>query len=818
MKNTPRALVIGAGIGGVRAALDLAQAGCRVLLADKRPVPGGLLLSLDRQFPDNHCGLCRILPRDLAGRVWQACMRRGLGHPGIEFLPGLEVLDIQGSPGNLSAEVIRREIKVDPEKCTACLECVQACPVYISRPDAPVNEPLKAIHPAAPHKPGNHLAIDLQACTLCGKCLTACPAGAIELVSGEEAAPLEKLDFAILASGVDYTLPQEYNLLGCAGFPDTVTSLEFERLISGAGPTGGELLRPSDGRPVRSAAWIQCVGSRNLNLDADHCSGICCMISLKQASLAREKGIDCAVFYMDLRTPGLEGRKYLDRAVNSGVELVRCRPHSITRDPENDRLCLSHAPSPGKIQDRDFDLVVLSVGRDPQYRLPEYASRQGVFTTPGSERVLDIPDSLVSASAVAAQALDMAGAKVIQDQTPPGVLVVGGGPAGLSAAHILAGQGVAVTLVEKGESLGGNSLAGTCPETGKHVQELADKVANHSLVQVYPGSRVLSCEGPAGGFTSRILDASGQEKSLGHAAAILATGGGPLESKDQVPGSMSVFQFSKRLFAPEPSLDKPGSVVFVLCHETRKEPVNYCSKVCCKLALQCCLRILELWPDTRVSVFYRDITVQGDDEKLYTRARSRGVRFIPYSPDTPPSMQAGDKSTRVSGWDPYLREEIQLEADELILASGVTPGSGQDMSRAFDIRDSDKGFLGQLDAKYQPMQSVRAGIFVCGLARSPVLATEALQEGRAAAMSALNLLAVLSRTGARAFVRVKPALCSLCRMCMQACPFQARYPDHEAGCMAVDPLACRGCGVCIAVCPNDATAWSEQAKEEIHHD
>ncbi len=826
MNQNVRALVIGAGISGIRAALDLAEAGHSVLLTEKALAPGGLLLSLDRQFPDNHCGLCRILPGDITGRVWNACMRRGFGHPDIEYLPGVEVLDIQGTPGNLSALMNRRGLKVDPQKCTGCLECLKVCPVSQPYPLAPGLGQCKAVHPSAPHKPDNWLSINPDACTLCGKCMEVCPTGAIHAAEGNGPESMDKLSLAVLATGVEYFDPQLHNHLGCGHWPDAITSLDFERLISGVGPTRGVLRRPSDLGKVRKAAWIQCAGSRNLKLNADHCSGICCMIALKQALLAREKGMQCALFYMDLRTPGRNWQKYLNQAQQKGIRLIRCRPHSIVRDPGEDSLRIAYAPAPGEQRDENFDLIVFSVGRDPGYKLPAWAGQEGVIVTKGSERVLDIAGSLIAASAAAGRALRSFSDSCAQpggeayvsehEHIHPSVLVVGGGPAGLSAALSLAEQKTQVVLVEKKDHLGGHAIKSMVPEVREQVLELRDKVQKHPEIEVLNEARLQSCTGPAGRFVARLLDARGHKREVKHGAAILACGTNPSRVETEDPRIINVFDLPEKLLSPDAPGNSSGRTVFILCSGTRREPADYCSKVCCQLALRQAIEIRRLNPESEVTIFYRDIIVQGDDEQLYTRARSDGVCFIPYLPEKPPVFQAGEKSVTVQGVDPYLKEDLQIEADRLILASGVIPESASDLARIFDIQSTEHGFLKEADVKYRPLDSVRAGIFVCGSGRNPVLAGEAVLEGEAAAQTALSWLARGRRNWPGSFVRVKTALCSLCAMCLQACPFKARYPDEHTGAMAVDALACQGCGACIAVCPNKASAWAGQEEEEMH--
>ncbi len=824
MRKAARALVMGAGISGIRAALDLAEVGHQVILADKDVIPGGILLSLDKQFPDNHCGLCRMLPKDLQGRIWNSCMRRGFFHPGIEFRPGLVLDDVQGAPGNITARMFQHSLEVDPGECTGCLECVQACPVFSPEPQFQESGQRKAIHRAGPHRPPYHLSIDPGACTLCGRCLEVCPTGAISLAPEPEPQDIENLDFVLLATGVDYYAPEVHNLYSSSKWLDVITSLDFERLISGVGPTQGELLRPSDSRPVRKAAWIQCVGSRNLKLNADHCSGICCMIALKQAKLAKDKGVDPAIFYIDMRTSGRDWQDYLDQA--QGVRLIRCRPHSVTRDLGQSSLQIAYAPTPGEQADEDFDLVILSVGRDPQHTLPEYAGNDGVFVLQGAERVLDIARSLISASAEAGRAIRMYAPKNLpapeeetnQDQSPvhSAVLVVGAGPAGLSAALSLAEQGAPVHLVEKRADLGGNALEYYQGRDQELVQTLTEKVSKHPGINVLTHSRVLSSSGPGGRFATRIRSHEGQEQTLAHGAAILASGGKQAATDSHGEKVISLFDLNRQILAPEASYQPPRCTAFILCHQCRQEPRNYCSRICCKKALECAIQLRELQPDAEVVIFYRDIILQGDEEQIYTRARKSGVKFVPYQPENPPLFQAGEDEVTVSGYDPYLGEKIELKAGQLVLASGVEPESGTELAGIFGIETTPAGFVPEADSKYRPVDTSRSGVFVCGLAKNPVLVEEAVFEGEAAAQRSLGWLTRGKKTWPGAFIRVRPALCSLCALCAQACPFQARYQDMETGAMGVDPLACQGCGACVAACPNQASTWAEQEKEDEH--
>jgi heterodisulfide reductase subunit A-like polyferredoxin len=802
----PEVVVVGAGASGIRAALDLAETGHAVALLDKAPVSGGLLLSLDRQFPDDHCGFCRMLPmidRDPSGT---GCMRRGLIHERIAFLPATEIASVTGVEGELTVRVASWPLSVDPSRCTGCGACIDACPVVLPDPDSDGLVLRKAIFRAGPHVPATHLAVDPESCTLCGACVAACPEHAVALAAAPVERTFEHVAAVIMATGVQFYDPASTDAYGAGRFPDVITSLGFERLLSRGGPTGGQLLRPSDGKPAKRIAWIQCVGSRNLSIGADHCSSACCMFALKQAMLARKRGSEATIFAMDLRTPGRDGQRYRDRAEASGVRLVRCRPHSVERSADGDSLRLSHAPALGRIEDEPFDLIVLSAGRDPGHTPPDPAGRPGVFATEGSSRLLDISESLISASDVSCRVKALLRGRekneTFPDDEPRGTaLVIGSGPAGLSAALALADLGVGVRLVERADRLGGNLQTMSEEGARREVHELVRSVERHKGIEVMLESRPVRCQGPAGSFETVIRDSRGVERSVRSAAVILATGGGAIPSPIDHPRILSVFDLAGMVAQPE--FPKPDCVTFLLCASTRLEPFNYCSRLCCPTSLEAAVSIKERWPSAEVVVFFRDIVAPGDVEQLYTKARRSGVRFIHYEKEAPPEVVPGQERVVINGRDPLLGEPVRFEADWLAMATGLRPGSGLEIGEVFGLHPTAEGFLKEADSKWRPVDSGREGIFLCGLARHPVTAGQAAREGSAAAMRAMRLISRASRPSSTV-ARVRPALCSLCSVCRAVCPYQARYPDRD-GFMAVDPLACQGCGACVTACPNGAS-------------
>ncbi|MCE5334892.1 MAG: FAD-dependent oxidoreductase [Desulfobacteraceae bacterium] len=363
-------LVAGAGISGIKAAIELAESGYKVLLTDDSPQIGGILAKLDYQFPTDHCGMCRMLP--LVGREYasQYCMRKSLFHDNIEILPFTEITSVQGDAGNYKVELLKRARFIDPAVCDEMGECIGVCPVEV---DDEFNHGLtkrKAVYQPVPHNTPKMLLIDRQACTRCGECVKACPTGAINLDAKDEIETRE-VHSIILASGVKLYNTEEFeDAKSYAVSPDVVTSLAFERLVSGSGTYRGDAIRrPSDGKPAKKIAWIQCMGSRNRRQKRDYCSSICCMFALKEAVLAKEHGgpdVETTIFYMDMRTFGKGFQQYRDKAVEEhGVRLVRCRVQSVALQPDGTLAMRYLDPEDNEFHVENYDLVVMSTGQVP---------------------------------------------------------------------------------------------------------------------------------------------------------------------------------------------------------------------------------------------------------------------------------------------------------------------------------------------------------------------------------------------------------------------------------------------------------------------
>ncbi len=427
MQNTNRlqskndkVLVVGGGLGGIRTALDLAEAEKNVILVDNDYTIGGLMTQLDRTFPTNNCDLCTLAPHlSASGR-----------QEFIELLSMTSVQSITGEKGDFTAQVRTEPRYINEEKCTACGACYEHFPECVRfTPGLDHRAPTCMRYPQATPQA---YSIDLKKCKDVEALVKICPAGAInpdDMAINREI----KCGSVVLAPGADLFDPSGLDYLGYDAYPDVVTSLEYERILSASGPTDGELLRPSNGKKPRKVAWIQCIGSRGIQKGAgEYCSNACCMFALKEAIVTKERfqeDIETTIFYMDMRTFGKDYELYFQRAKNDfGIRFLRSRPHSILQPEGSDTLTITYTSDDSTEQNvEEFDMVVLSTGfktseesrtlaRNLGLELnrhnfpvtdgfnPVATTRPGIYVAGTFESPKDIPDTMVQASAAACMA------------------------------------------------------------------------------------------------------------------------------------------------------------------------------------------------------------------------------------------------------------------------------------------------------------------------------------------------------------------------------------------------------------------------------
>ncbi len=430
MAKVGAVLVVGAGVGGIKSALELAEMGFKVYLLDKSPNIGGTLVQLDKQFPTNDCGMCKMLPLFTCDEASENCLRRELNHPNIELLSNSVVKACDGPAGNFKVRVLEKPRYVREDRCIICGLCVAACPVEV---EDEFNEGLgkrKAVYLRNPLGIPYMYAIDMENCTKCGECVKICPTDAIDLSQSDSERELE-VGAVILSSGFEEFDPTPLTQYGYGEFPNVVTSIELERLLSGKGPKSGEFGRPSDGQVPKRVAFLQCVGSRDE--ERNYCSSACCMYALKEATLLKETYPDTEphVFFMDMRAFGKGYHRYYLRAKDElGIGLTRSRASSVEERDGRGDLRVVYETDAGELARADFDLVVLSIGQTASPEREELArafgfklnqhgfaqtrgpaqvgtSREGIYVCGSFSAPADIPETVTQAQAAALQAASL---------------------------------------------------------------------------------------------------------------------------------------------------------------------------------------------------------------------------------------------------------------------------------------------------------------------------------------------------------------------------------------------------------------------------
>ncbi len=988
-------LVIGAGVGGIRTALDLAECGYRVFLTDRSPGIGGALTQLETWFPDNQCELCKLLPVFNRDECSQFCLRRDLMHPNIELIANARVTKLTGEAGNFKATLNVKSRWVISERCTACGICAEVCPIEVKDEFNRGLQKRKAAYVRNPQAIPNVYAIDSEACNLCGKCVEACPTKAIVLRMPDETREVS-VGGVVVAAGSTELPAGEMGQYGYGRYANVITNIQLERILNSAGPTQGQLFRPSDGKEPKKIAILQCVGSRDT--ERGYCSEVCCMYALKESMMLKEKYPDAevSIFYMDIRAFGKDYYRYHLQAKEKGVNFVRSRVSRIRENPKTKSLFLLARDESGKSVSAEYDLAVLSVAQCPSPELAELSkvlnvapdqygfvaaaapyltrtSRPGIFVSGSASGPSDIAETVIKSSAAACEVatilagtgkqaaekkpvhahttdtnaapkiavfacqcgteigatidmqktLEFAGKlpnvthveeagflclpdmldKVKKAVTESGAnrvimaacapfhyqqlfsdalneagigpefwqlvnfreqlawvhkgnkaeatrkaesllamaverlrtqeplktavanvtqsaLVIGGGISGCTAALSLADRGFNVTLVEKSWQLGGYSLSAyydvTMPDPPAFVKSIISKVSSNPKIRVVLNSEVAAITGHAGNFRIAVKGGDKTEE-IKHGAVIIATGAADYQPVEYLYGKdlrvITQHELQKRL--KEGMLGKPSTVVMIQCVGSRNAAHPYCNRTCCMEAITNATQIKSASPDTAVFVLNRDIMAYGAKEQHYTKAREAGVLFQRYDEKAEPQVTAGEKSLTVEWADPALPGKLAIDADLLVLSTGYVAADNSKLAKMLSLDLTKDGFFKEMDTKFRPVDVVKDGIFITGLANAPRSLSEKVIEAQAAAQRAANILSRPQISSSRGVSEVDARRCSCCGLCVEVCPFDARHLDMDEHCAVVDETLCQGCGMCVAVCPNDAAKLRGQKDKQV---
>ena len=435
-------MVVGGGISGIQAALDLATAGFKVYLVEKTPTIGGHMAQLDKTFPTNDCSMCIESPK------FVECSR----HPNIEIMTYTEVESIEGEAGDFRVNLIKKPRYVDESKCTGCTVCVEYCPVkYPDRFNQEISSN-KAIHiyfsqaiPLVTYVDDSCLYLKEKKCTIC---LGVCKNNAIDFNQTPERVQI-KVGAIVLSPGFEPFDPKLREDYGYGKYENVVTSLDYERLLCATGPYEGEIRRATDKKHPHKIAWVHCVGSRQVIPGGKtYCSAVCCTYTQKQVILTKDHDPDaeCTIFHNDVRSYGKDFERFYQRAEKlPGIRFIRSYTSVGKEIPESRNVTIRYATHDEGVQEEEFDMVVLSVGLNPPADFdglakkfgielnshgfcqtnpvnPMQTSRPGIFISGAFQGPIDIPESVVTASGAGSQCgelLDYRRGKLAKERVYP---------------------------------------------------------------------------------------------------------------------------------------------------------------------------------------------------------------------------------------------------------------------------------------------------------------------------------------------------------------------------------------------------------------
>ncbi len=414
IRNRYDALVIGGGIAGIQAALDLGEQGFEVLLVDRYPSIGGVMVGLNKVFPTLDCSSCICTPR----------MAEAAHHERIQLQTYTEVSSVAKQGSEFKIDLVLKPRYLDVDTCIGCNECELACPIHVPHEFDYGLGSRRAIY--IPH--GN--AIPQKAvlmpdeCVFCGKCEKVCPTHCIDFTQ-EARRVTTTVGTVIIATGLQITPMDKKPEYGGGRFANVMSPLAMERIQSSNGPYG-RVLRPADGKIPRSIAYVQCAGSRDRSIGVPYCSRVCCMYALKQALLLRHyiHDVDVTLYHMDIRAFGKGYEQFYRRVMAEGVKVIKGKVAKITEADNYDLvLRVELLDEDGRVVERRHDLVVLSQGLMPAWHAkgtidvaeaddgflltpeakvnPSFTTMDGVFVAGVAAGPKDIPDAIVEAGEAA---------------------------------------------------------------------------------------------------------------------------------------------------------------------------------------------------------------------------------------------------------------------------------------------------------------------------------------------------------------------------------------------------------------------------------
>ena len=889
-----RSAIIGGGVAGVRAAVELDNRNRNVLLIEKNFYIGGKLTELSRMYP-----VCELY---FAPRFFSQLN----GSANVEILTGSEIIDIEENEMDDKNTnkgytlTIRKKPRYVTEKCTLCLKCVEICPKgAVQKP------PFQSVPQI--------VFIDREKCQDCRKCEEICPENAINFSDKEEIIRKEAADL-LFCTGSELFDAEKYSEFGYKRFSNVVTSIELEKMLHPSFEY--KFARPSDGLKPQKIAFLQCVGSRDSVKGESYCSRICCMQALNEAKVIKERypQTEIYIFFTDLQCSGKQWEQFCEETKKMGVTCIRYRIPAVYE--EDGHVFVTYAED--ELVTLEVDLVVLSVGLSPpvkNYGLPQNEfgfpvdKASGFFSHP-QDITESVQEALASLSRISGnqpqsfrtpepgleillcncgndysqladkmrkegyavintdnlcrnmtselrkektvvgacslheqlflriakqnnvfvevvplrerkwitkdpqrgeKLIRMAVAKLEHLDTSritrtrvkvvPVIVIIGGGVAGLTAALDLADT-YKVFIIEKSPHLGGRALEiqySLTDNPQEIVQDLIERAETHSNIKILTETEITNVEGEPGNFIVRTT-----KNEIFCGAIIVAVGADEFQHQYSHPKIVTQTQLEDKIREN----DIPPLIVMVQCIGSRNDENPWCSAVCCSKAVSNSLKILEKF-DAQILILYRDMRTYGFHDAYYRKAREKGVIFL--QNDEMPSISVDD-SVCITYKDPILNTNIVIEPDLLVLSTGITPKKEfSNLANILGISLDKNGFFRELHPKFFPTDTVREGIFLCGLCHSPQNVKESIVQAKAAASRTRTFLSSDYETYTR--IAVDKDVCMGCSICVKVCPFKAI--SLESNKASIDMSLCKDCGLCVGSCPVSALIQTTLSDEQL---
>ncbi|MFX0155691.1 MAG: FAD-dependent oxidoreductase [Candidatus Hodarchaeota archaeon] len=831
-------LVIGGGIAGIQASLDLTELGFKVHLIEREPSIGGRMAQFDKLFPTNDCSLCVLAPKMVA--VYR--------NPNIELHTLTEVKEVNGKAGEFTVKIVKKPRFVDEKKCRGCGDCAAKCP-KVETPnifDMNLGKRKSSYIPFPQATPPIYL-IDPELClylnrNVCGVCKKICQAKAIDFEQKEEECTIN-VGAIVVSTGYDM-LGEELSERWGYQYDNVVNALEYERMVSPSGPFGGNILRTSDEQEPQKIAFIQCVGYVGSEKKVSYCSQVCCMYTTKNAIITKEKFKDAqiVVFRHNIKVFGKEFYEYTKKAQEEyGIRYVYSKISDIEEDPETNDLIL-HYKDLKNDEKKDFraNLVVLAAPLVPSKGTIELArildieldnhnflnkrsyyntllsSRDGIYVCGVSQGPMNITETVSTASGVAVQIANLLKYEKysqIEDREVdilpeediininPSALIIGGGISGMTAALNISNQGFKSYIVEKEKILGGNlnyinMLYPSQQQASDYVNHIIDEVKKNENIEVFRNSKLKAIKGTIGNYVIDITDVNKEVYTLNAGVIIIATGSkefkpkGLFQYERMNKNVLTLLELEQRLKNNDKSwLDNIHHITTILCVQARQRfGYSYCSNVCCSNAIKNIKILKEIKPELEILVLFRDLhTAKKEFEEIFNKKKNL-AHYLRYNlknvPEIEKISQSPEKYHIKVLDDLDVNKQIDVETDLILLATPLIPSKDlKDLASMLKVPLDENGFFPEAHEKMRPLDFTSHGIFVCGCAQWPKNLQGSIIQANGAAGRASRFLSKgkISTTN----LEFMSFLLSI----------ECFFKD-----LIVDPEKCNGCGTCAENC------------------